>query len=128
MYAIAYDLPMLRTLHHVQLAMPPGLEEQARAFYGSLLGLAEVIKPPELAKRGGVWFEQGDIRIHLGIEEPFLPAKKAHPAFEVMALDHLYDRLSDSGVEVTRDSALPGYRRFYANDPFGNRIEFLQPV
>lgn len=119
---------MLTAIHHVQLAMPSKLDGQARAFYGTLLGLQEVAKPTTLAKRGGIWFEGNNIRVHLGIEKPFRPAKKAHPAFEVTDLNALYDRLSDAGVELTHDDTLPGYTRFYAKDPFGNRIEFLQAI
>ena len=122
------NLRMLQSLHHVQLAMPAGFEEQARAYYGVLLGMAEAPKPEELAKRGGVWFERGDLRIHLGVEEPFFPARKAHPAFQVRDLDALIVHLAEAGVDVKRDDALPGYKRFYANDPFGNRIEFLEAV
>lgn len=117
----------LTNLHHIQLAMPIGRENTARAFYEGLLGLAEVVKPPELAKRGGVWFELGDIRVHLGVEDGFRAARKAHPAFQVSDLETLYALLETAGVPLKRDDALPDYTRFYANDPFGNRIEFLQP-
>ncbi len=118
---------MLTALHHVQLAMPKGEEDRAWAFYGGLLELIETQKPPELAKRGGLWFEVGGLRVHLGVEDPFVPAKKAHPAFQVTGLEALYKRLDAAGVPLKRDSALPGYARFYAEDPFGNRIEFLEP-
>ncbi len=116
---------MLSGIHHIQLAMPEGLEDQARAFYGRLLGLSEVEKPAPLAARGGVWFAQGSLRVHLGIETPFHPATKAHPAFMVEQIDTLSDRLASAGVDVRWDTDLTGYRRFYAPDPFGNRIEFL---
>ncbi len=119
---------MLTALHHVQLAMPKGEEDRAWAFYGELLELMEAPKPPDLAKRGGLWFEVGALRVHLGVEDPFIPAKKAHPAFQVKGLEALFERLDAAGVLLTRDSALPGYKRFYADDPFGNRIEFLEPV
>ena len=119
---------MLIALHHVQLAMPKGAEDRAWAFYGELLELAEVPKPAELSKRGGLWFETGNIRVHLGVEDPFQPAKKAHPAFQVAGLEALFATLDAAGVPLTRDTALPGYNRFYAEDPFGNRIEFLEPV
>jgi catechol 2,3-dioxygenase-like lactoylglutathione lyase family enzyme len=105
-------------LDHVQVAAPPGCEDAARAFYGGVLGLREVRKPPALAARGGVWFEQ----LHVGVEEPFSPARKAHPAFAVDDLDALAARLGD----VRWDDAVPGVRRFYASDPFGNRLEFVQ--
>jgi catechol 2,3-dioxygenase-like lactoylglutathione lyase family enzyme len=104
-------------LDHVQLAAPPGCEAEARRFFGDLLGLREVEKPPSLAARGGVWFEH----LHVGVEEDFRPARKAHPAFAVADLDALAARLGD----VEWDDALPGVRRFYARDPWGNRLEFL---
>lgn len=103
--------------------MPRCGEDDARAFYGDRLGLTEVAKPAPLAARGGVWFERGALRVHLGVEEPFQPARKAHPAFEVADIDALAARL-----DVVRwNDDLPGYRRFYTKDPFGNRIEILQP-
>ena len=115
-------------LHHVQLAIPPGGEDDARAFYGHVLGLTEIAKPPELAKRGGAWFRGGDLEVHLGIEEPFAPAKKAHPGILVADLDALQQRLAGAGIEVRPDDLFPGYRRCYVDDCFGNRLEFLQPV
>jgi catechol 2,3-dioxygenase-like lactoylglutathione lyase family enzyme len=105
-------------LDHVQLAAPPGCEAEARRFFGELLGMREVEKPPSLAARGGVWFEH----VHVGVEEDFRPARKAHPAFVVADLDALAATLG----EVTWDGELPGLRRFYAHDPWGNRLEFLQ--
>jgi catechol 2,3-dioxygenase-like lactoylglutathione lyase family enzyme len=105
-------------IDHVQVAAPPGCEADARAFYGGVLGLREVEKPESLRGRGGVWFEQ----LHVGVEEDFRPARKAHPAFRVDDLDALAARIGD----VTWDDALPGVRRFYASDPFGNRLEFIQ--
>ncbi len=115
-------------LHHVQLAMPAGAEDEARAFYAGALGLEEVAKPPALAARGGAWFrDAGGLELHLGVEEPFAPAKKAHPGIHVDDLDGLADRLRAAGHEITPDGELPGYRRFYAHDPFGNRLEFLTP-
>ena len=89
-----------------------------RAFYGGVLGMREVEKPPALAARGGVWFEQ----LHVGVEEGFAPARKAHPAFRVDDLDALAARIGD----VQWDEAIPAVRRFYAHDPFGNRLEFLE--
>jgi catechol 2,3-dioxygenase-like lactoylglutathione lyase family enzyme len=110
----------------VQLAAPPGGEDDARRFYGELLGLAEIAKPEALRARGGVWFACGDShQLHVGIEEPFAPARKAHPALAVDDLDGLAARLADAGVEVVWDDAIPGVRRFYAADPFGNRVEFV---
>jgi catechol 2,3-dioxygenase-like lactoylglutathione lyase family enzyme len=105
-------------LDHVQLAAPPGCEAEARRFFGGVLGLREVAKPPSLAARGGVWFEN----LHIGVEDDFKPARKAHPAFAVDDLDALAAKLGD----VTWDDELPGVRRFYARDPWGNRLEFLQ--
>lgn len=113
-------------LDHVQVAMPAGEEEAARAFYSGLLGLPEVAKPPNLAKRGGVWFQGQGFQVHLGVEAAFRPAKKAHPCFRVADLDSLQQILEAASVQVTPDSEIPGVRRFYANDPFGNRIEFMQ--
>lgn len=118
----------ITALHHVQLAMPPGQEDQARAFYGKLLGLSEVAKPAGLAVRGGVWFENETVRVHLGVEKNFQPARKAHPAFQVSGLVGLRSILSVAKVDITPDSTLPGFHRFFANDPFGNRIEFLEPT
>ncbi|HCQ67494.1 MAG TPA: glyoxalase [Rhodobacteraceae bacterium] len=119
---------MLNELHHVQLAMPKGGEPEARDFYADLLGLDEVPKPPDLARRGGVWFERGPVRVHLGIEEPFRPARKAHPAFLVSDLAALRARFDAVGQSYRTDGALPGYDRIYTDDPFGNRIELLEPA
>lgn len=115
-------------LHHILLAAPPGCEEAARAFYGGLLGLEEVPKPDGLKGRGGVWFRCGAHEIHIGVEQDFRPARKAHPAFVVSDLDALRQRLERNGVSVWEDVPLPGHRRFHAGDPFGNRLEFMQPV
>lgn len=114
-------------LHHVQLAMPPGREQDARSFFGGVLGMEEVEKPPELAKRGGVWFRSGALELHLGVEEDFSPAKKAHPGIVTDELDAIAKRLAAAGVDVQSDDNFPGYRRFYVHDCFGNRLEFLQP-
>jgi catechol 2,3-dioxygenase-like lactoylglutathione lyase family enzyme len=115
-------------LHHVQLAMPNGQEEKARAFYAEVLGLSEVRKPEHLAKRGGAWFRSASAEIHLGVDPDFRPAKKAHPALLVDDLTGLADRCKAAGYEVTSDQPLPGYDRLYVADPFGNRIELLQPA
>lgn len=114
------------SLDHVQLAMPAGGEERARRFYADVLGLAEVLKPEPLRGRGGCWFEGGSVRVHLGIEVPFVPAKRAHPAFVVAALDEAEQRLTAAGAPVIPDESWPGVRRFYSEDPFGNRLEFLE--
>ncbi|MEO6026435.1 MAG: VOC family protein [Candidatus Binatia bacterium] len=115
------------SIEHVQLAMPAGGEVEARAFYAGLLGLPEVSKPPELAKRGGAWFETGSVKIHLGVDADFRPARKAHPALVVRDLHTLVARLRDAGVDVT-DNPLAGYFRVYVADPFGNRIELMEPT
>lgn len=115
-------------VHHVQLAMPPGREAEAEAFYSGMLGIPRVAKPSHLEVRGGCWFESGEVRIHLGIEKGFVPARKAHPALVVDDLAVARRRLEDAGVEVITDESLPGHDRFYASDPFGNRLEFLAPV
>jgi catechol 2,3-dioxygenase-like lactoylglutathione lyase family enzyme len=114
-------------LHHVQLAMPKGREDEAEKFYSGLLGLERVPKPANLEKRGGCWFRSDELELHLGVEEPFSPARKAHPALQVSEVLPLKSRLADAGVEVWEDEPLEGYDRFYASDPFGNRIEFLCP-
>jgi catechol 2,3-dioxygenase-like lactoylglutathione lyase family enzyme len=119
---------VITAIHHVQLAAPKGSEPALRAFYGGLLGLREVVKPPELAKRGGAWFRGSGVELHLGIEDDFRPARKAHPAFITLDLDALAARLATAGVDVTTDDLYPGYRRCYAHDPVGNRLEFLQPA
>ena len=116
----------IHTLHHIQLAIPKGGEDTARGFYQGLLGLVEVAKPPILAAKGGVWFESGAVRVHLGVEDEFRAAKKAHPAFQVDGLAKLFAHLEAAGVAVTRDDNLPGFARGYVDDPFGNRIELLQ--
>jgi catechol 2,3-dioxygenase-like lactoylglutathione lyase family enzyme len=113
-------------IDHVQLAMPPGREAEARQFYGGLLGIPEIAKPPELARRGGAWFETGTVKIHLGVEADFRPARKAHPALLVRELRALVARLRDAGVDVLEEP-LEGYFRVYVADPFGNRIELMQP-
>jgi catechol 2,3-dioxygenase-like lactoylglutathione lyase family enzyme len=114
-------------IDHVQLAMPRGREDEARHFYGDLLGLPEQPKPPNLAKRGGCWFGAEGIVLHLGVEADFRPARKAHPALLVEDLPALVRRLAEAGIEVVEDEPLPGYDRVYVADPFGNRIELLEP-
>lgn len=112
---------------HVQVAMPAGAEDQARAFYHGVLGLPEVPKPATLAARGGVWFRCGAQMIHLGVERGFAPARKAHPALLVRDLAPFRAHVLAAGYKVQEDEALPGYDRFYTADPFGNRLEFLSP-
>lgn len=112
-------------IHHVQLACPAGSEEASRAYYVGLLGLAELAKPPVLAARGGCWFAGHGIELHLGVETPFAPARKAHPGLLWPALDELAARLEAAGHPCAWSDELPGYRRFYSDDPHGNRLEFL---
>lgn len=112
-------------IHHVQLAVPPGREEAARTFYVGVLRMEEVPKPPELSARGGLWLRLAGAELHLGVENEFRPARKAHPAFEVDDLDELRRRLRQHGVPVLDDELVPGRKRFYAQDPFGNRLEFV---
>jgi catechol 2,3-dioxygenase-like lactoylglutathione lyase family enzyme len=115
-------------LDHVQLAIPPGGEDRARAFYAELLGIPERPKPANLAARGGVWFERGELKLHAGVDEQFRPARKAHAALQVEGLAELVGRLRDAGVRVVDDESLPGYARVYVDDPFGNRLELLEPI
>ena len=118
---------MIVGIDHVQLAMPIGGEDDARRFYAGLLEIPERPKPGDLAKRGGVWFENGAVKIHLGVEADFRPAQKAHPALLVRGLDALVVRLRRAGVTVT-DDQLSGYLRVYVSDPFGNRLELMEPL
>ena len=118
---------MITGYDHVQVAIPVGGEPDARAFYGGLLGMDELPKPEALAARGGCWFTAGSAVLHLGVETPFAPARKAHPAFLVDALDDLRARLAGAGFPCTDSSGeIPGVRRFHTADPFGNRLEFQQ--
>jgi catechol 2,3-dioxygenase-like lactoylglutathione lyase family enzyme len=114
-------------IDHIQVAMPAGAEAQARAFYGDLLGFAEMPKPASLAGRGGVWFSAGAAQLHLGVEQEFRPARKAHPAFLTDDLDALTARLVAAGCTLSADEPpLAGYRRVHVADPFGNRIELMK--
>jgi catechol 2,3-dioxygenase-like lactoylglutathione lyase family enzyme len=115
------------SIDHVQLAMPAGREDEARAFYAGILGIAEQPKPPHLARRGGCWFERGALKIHLGVEKDFAPARKAHPALIVEDLRALVAKLKAAGHRVVDDEPLEGYDRVYVDDPFGNRIELMEP-
>ena len=117
----------VRGLHHVQIAAPPGSESSVREFYGQVVGLDEIPKPRHLAVRGGVWFQCGSEQLHIGIDAEFRPGWKTHPAFRVDGLAELRTRLAEAGTEVFDDLPLPGHRRFYAKDPFGNRLEFVEP-
>jgi len=113
-------------LHHVQLAMPKDREQEARNFYAKTLGFQEVRKPENLRARGGCWFELGNIKLHLGVQTPFIAATKAHPAFLVRDLDSITKAIVKNGYEITSDLPLEGFRRAYVADPFGNRIELMQ--
>ena len=115
-----------KAIAHIQLAAPKGSEDTAREFFKDILGFTELEKPAELKKRGGVWFGFGNYQLHIGIEEPFSPAKKAHPAFEVENIEELKLHLINSGVNIIEDGNYPGANRFYTSDPFGNRLEFLE--
>ena len=112
-------------LHHVQVSCPVGGESAARAFYGELLGLTEVAKPPALAARGGVWFRDPGVELHIGVEEPFTPAAKPHPALLVEDVDGVAARLAAAGHDVTWSDDFPAYRRFHTHDGAGNRVEVL---
>ncbi|MBD0737003.1 glyoxalase [Streptomyces sp. CBMA29] len=111
---------------HVQLAAPPGSEESLRAYYVGVLGMAGLTKPPVLAARGGCWFAAGDAVLHLGIEEDFRPARKAHPGIRVTGIYAFGKDLQARGAKVVWDYDLPGHSRFYSEDPVGNRLEFLE--
>lgn len=115
-------------IDHVQLAMPAGEEPAARNFYETLLGIPEVPKPAHLASRGGCWFETAGVKLHLGVDPDFRPARKAHPALAVDDLNTLAAALEANGFATIEDQPLEGYARRYVNDPFGNRIELIQFV
>lgn len=117
------------SIDHVQIAMPSGEENKARAFYVEQLGFTEILKPPDLAKRGGAWFQSGNAQLHLGIEAEFRPARKAHPAFLVDDLDSLIASVQGAGYETdTSQPSLEGYKRAHVFDPFGNRIELMEKL
>jgi catechol 2,3-dioxygenase-like lactoylglutathione lyase family enzyme len=120
----AYELS---GLHHVQLAIPPGGEDLARQYYGEILGMTELQKPPALAARGGCWFRRDGLEVHLGVEKEFRAAAKAHPAILVQDLDALAKRLKAAGADVEWDDGFPGYRRIYSHDLHGNRLELMEP-
>jgi catechol 2,3-dioxygenase-like lactoylglutathione lyase family enzyme len=113
-------------IDHVQIAAPPGCEQQARAFFGQVLGLAEIEKPSALRARGGCWFRVGDQQLHIGVEEEFRPAQKAHPAFSVKNIDGFGARLREAGIRCAWEDTPGVVKRFYVNDPWGNRLEFIE--
>ena len=116
----------IQGIDHVQVAAPVGCEEEARDFYGNKIGLEEIPKPEELRKRGGCWFRCGNQEIHIGVEQTFSPAKKAHPAFVVEDIKTLRRKLAHSGCVLSEEEPIAGRERFFVHDPFGNRLEFLQ--
>ena len=118
----------LAGVHHVQLTAPPGSEAVLRRFYVEVLGMTEVAKPAGLAARGGAWFRSGALELHLGVEDDFRPARKAHPGMLVADLPAYAERLAALGVAVEWDDAFPGYRRCYVSDPHGNRLELMEPL
>ena len=115
-------------LEHVQLAMPAGCEAEAIDFYEGLLGIPHLAKPARLAARGGCWFERGDLKVHLGVEKDFRAAAKAHPAFVVDDVRTLAEAATAAGYTIIDDEPLDGYDRVYVYDPFGNRVELMQPL
>lgn len=116
-----------RAIDHVQLAMPPGREDEARSFYVEVLGFRETPKPPDLAERGGVWLESGDVAVHLGVDPNFHPATRSHPAFLCVEYESLLQRLRRLNIAIVSDEAAIGRRaHFYVSDPFGNRLEIIQ--
>ena len=115
----------LTGIDHIQIAAPPGSEDEARKFYGELLGMEEIPKPENLKGRGGCWFLCGSQEVHIGIQQDFMPAKKAHPGFTVNALEQLKLRLEEANYVISEEPPIEGRSRFFTHDPFGNRIEFL---
>jgi catechol 2,3-dioxygenase-like lactoylglutathione lyase family enzyme len=113
---------------HVQLAIPPNSEDLARVFYGEILGLKEKTKPGHLVERGGVWFEQDDLKLHLGVDCNFCPSQKAHPGLLVEGLDELISRCKKFGYRVVAGEGVENYRQVYVTDPFGNRIELMESI
>jgi catechol 2,3-dioxygenase-like lactoylglutathione lyase family enzyme len=117
------------SIDHVQIAMPASQEEKARKFYINLLGFSEIPKPPELSKRGGIWFQSENVQLHLGVEADFKPARKAHPAFLVDDLEALITKFQNAEYEIdTSQPPLNGYKRAHVFDPFGNRIELMEKL
>lgn len=121
----ASDPVLWRGIDHLQLAIPPGGEDAARAFWIGAMGFAERPKPAALAGRGGLWVAAPGIELHLGVEADFRPARKAHPGLRVAGIDALAARLAAAGAPVSWDDAIPGVRRFFTADPFGNRVEVI---
>ena len=127
---IAASEPLLLGLDHVQIAAPPGFTAQGRAYFGALLGLAELPRPASMAAREGLWFALGEQQLHLGAEADFRPAKKAHPALrarDARTVRALSQRLCEAGYPTTFATDAPGAVRFHVSDPWGNRLEFTAP-
>jgi catechol 2,3-dioxygenase-like lactoylglutathione lyase family enzyme len=122
----AAGVALIAGFDHVQIAVPEGAEDEARRYFGGILGLEELPKPDTMADRGGVWFECGAHQLHIGIDPEFRPSRKGHPAFRVRDLDAVRERFEQAGIEPRDDDAMPGVRRFYVDDPFGNRLEFTE--
>jgi catechol 2,3-dioxygenase-like lactoylglutathione lyase family enzyme len=119
---------MIRAIHHVQLTIPPGAEPEARKFYCELLGLQEIAKPASLAQRGGLWLRVGGQHVHIGVEDGVMRlATKAHIAYEVNNLEEWRAKLVATGTQLLDGVPIPGYKRFEFRDPFGNRVEFIEP-
>jgi catechol 2,3-dioxygenase-like lactoylglutathione lyase family enzyme len=121
-------MPSNRSIHHVMVAIPPQREEEARHFCGDLLGLSELQKPETLRDRGGLWFDAGNVQLHLGVDRDFKPATKAHIAIAVEEIETVRERLADAGFPPIPDTSLSGFDRSYVDDPFGNRVEILEPL
>lgn len=117
---------IFKSIDHIQLAAPKGSEEIARHFFRDILNFKEIDKPEALKKNGGIWFAFGNIQVHIGIEEPFSPSKKAHPAFEIENIEEIKIHLSNHHMKYIEDQLLPGANRIYIHDPFGNRIELIE--
>ena len=115
-------------IHHVQLAMPEGEDTAAVGFYAETLGLTQVPKPEELSPRGGVWFSSGDLELHLGVEDQFRPAVKAHPAILVEGLGKIRAQIEEAGYKVSDTVQIEGFDRLYVRDPFGNRLELIEAL
>lgn len=116
----------VKGIHHIQVSCPSGSEDAMRAFYGTLLGMTEVPKPPVLAARGGCWFRSEAAEVHCGVEQDFRPALKAHPCFLVEDVDAMAQRVEQAGGPVRWDTNIPGVRRFHTDDGVGNRVELQQ--
>ena len=121
----AQSKPTVLALDHVQVAMPGGQEDRARAFYRDILGMSEIAKPAALAARGGCWFSSGSAQVHVGVETDFRPAQKAHPALVVSDLDTILERCEAAGLPMKPDDAIDARRRVHVTDFFGNRIELI---